>query len=87
MSRNPHRAPDRMQDMLEAIGNARSDLGEIGKTEFMVDGKAQRAVIESLIIIGEATNKIHIYINTRHARLAHCFVSCIRSKHNSTHEF
>jgi uncharacterized protein with HEPN domain len=47
-----------MQDMLEAIGNVRADLGEISKTEFLTDGKTQRAVIESLIVIGEAANKI-----------------------------
>lgn len=44
--------------MLEAIGNVKSDLGDISKVDFLADGKTQRAVIESLIVIGEAANKI-----------------------------
>lgn len=52
------RVPDRIQDMLEAIGNVASDLGNMSKEEFLADGKTQRAVIESLIVLGEAANKI-----------------------------
>jgi uncharacterized protein with HEPN domain len=58
MSKTPRRVPERIQDMLEAIGNLRSDLGGLGKEEFLADGKTQRAIIESLIVIGEAANKI-----------------------------
>ena len=58
MSKNPRRIPDRIQDMLEAIRNARSDIGDLSKNEFLVDGKTQRAVIESIVVIGEAANQI-----------------------------
>ena len=58
MTRKPRRVPERIQDMLEAIGNVESDIGEMSKEEFLSDGKTQRAVIESLIVIGEAGNSI-----------------------------
>lgn len=58
MTRNPRRVHDRIQDMLEAIGNVKSDLGEMGQKDFLADGKTQRAVIESLMVIGEAAHKI-----------------------------
>ncbi|NVK42611.1 MAG: DUF86 domain-containing protein [Oceanospirillaceae bacterium] len=58
MSRKPRRVPERIQDMLEAIGHIESDLGDLSRDEFLTDGKTQRAVIESLIVIGEAGNKI-----------------------------
>jgi len=44
--------------MLEAINNARLDIGDLSKEQFLSDGKTQRAVIESIIVIGEAANKI-----------------------------
>ena len=58
MSRQSRRLHERMQDMIEAIGNISADLGGMTKSEFLADGKTQRAVIESLIVIGEAANKI-----------------------------
>ena len=58
MSRNPRRVPARIQDMLEATRNARSDMGDLSKEEFLVDGKTQRAVIASIVVIGEAANHI-----------------------------
>lgn len=58
MRRNPRRVPDRIQDMLEAIDNARTDLGDLSKDRFLADGKTQRAVIESIIVIGEAANNV-----------------------------
>ena len=58
MTRNPHRFHDRIKDILEAIGNVRSDLGGMSQAEFLSDGKTQRAIIESLIIIGEAATKV-----------------------------
>ena len=48
----------RVQHMLEAAQNARSDIGDLGKEQFLTDGKTQRAVIESIVVIGEAANKI-----------------------------
>ena len=49
MSRIPRRVLDRVRDMLEAISNAKSDIGDLGKEQFLADGKTQRAVIESMI--------------------------------------
>ena len=58
MTRKPRRLPERIRDMLEAISNIESDIGAMSKDEFPSDGKTQRAVIESLIVIGEAGNTI-----------------------------
>ena len=58
MSDKARRVPARLMDLREAIANVRSDIGLMGKDEFLVDGKTQRAVIESLIVIGEAANII-----------------------------
>lgn len=54
MSNKARRVPERLQDMHEAIANARDDLGALTKEDFLADDKTQRAVIESLIVIGEA---------------------------------
>lgn len=48
MSDRARRVPARLLDMREAITNVRSDIGLLGKDEFLADGKTQRAVIESL---------------------------------------
>lgn len=58
MSKQSRRVPERIQDIREAIENARSDLGDLTKEQFLVDGKTQRAVIESVIVIGESANSI-----------------------------
>lgn len=58
MSHDPHRALDRAQDILEAIGNIIADLGELDKASFLQDGKTQRAVIEGFIVVGEAANRL-----------------------------
>ncbi len=52
------RIPERLQDIREAIRNAESDLGSLTKDQFLADGKTQRAVIESIIVIGEAANNV-----------------------------
>ena len=52
------RVPERIEDIREALGNLRSDLGSLTKKQFLHDGKTQRAVIESIIVIGEAANNI-----------------------------
>jgi len=44
--------------MLDAINHVRLDIGDLGKEQFLVDGKTQRAVLESIIVIGEAANKV-----------------------------
>jgi len=58
MSKQSRRVPERLQDIREAIENARSDLGGLTKEQFIADGKTQRAVIESVIVIGESANSI-----------------------------
>jgi uncharacterized protein with HEPN domain len=58
MSKQSRRVPERIQDIREAIGNAKSDLGGLTKAQFIADGKTQRAVIESVIVIGESANSI-----------------------------
>jgi uncharacterized protein with HEPN domain len=58
MSKQSRRVPERLQDIREAIENARSDLGVLTKEQFLADGKTQRAVIESVIVIGESANSI-----------------------------
>lgn len=58
MNRDPRRALDRAQDILDAIGNIRNDLGALSKDAFLLDGKTQRAVIESFIVVGEAANRL-----------------------------
>jgi uncharacterized protein with HEPN domain len=52
------RIADRADDIRLAIANIRSDVGDMSKAAFLVDGKTQRAVIESLIVIGEAATHI-----------------------------
>ena len=52
------RVPERLQDIRDAIANARTDIGTLSRDEFLADGKTQRAVIESLIVIGEAANNL-----------------------------
>ena len=58
MNRDPRRSLDRAQDILDAIGNIRNDLGALSKDGFLSDGKTQRAVIESFIVVGEAANRL-----------------------------
>lgn len=58
MSKEARRISERLQDMRQAIEHIRSDLGDLQRNGFMHDGKTQRAVVESLIVIGEAANSI-----------------------------
>jgi len=44
--------------MHEALQNIQDDLGYLSKAQFLEDGKTQRAVIQSIIVIGEAANHI-----------------------------
>jgi len=54
MSVKKRRLPERVSDIREAIGNIVSDIGDLDKEGFLLDGKTQRAVVEGLIVIGEA---------------------------------
>lgn len=58
MKNKARRIPERILDIQEAIGNAAHDLGLLTKEQFLADGKTQRAVIESIIVIGEAANHL-----------------------------
>jgi uncharacterized protein with HEPN domain len=58
MTGKARRIPERVGDMCEAISHAIADMGALTREEFAVDGKSQRAVIESLIVLGEAANAI-----------------------------
>lgn len=58
MTRRSRRVSERVADILEAIGHVRADIGAFNKSEFLADGKTQRAVIEGLTVIGEAANRI-----------------------------
>ncbi len=58
MNKKPRRVAERVQDIEEALANIRSDLGTLTKEQFSLDGKTQRAVIESLIVIGESANNL-----------------------------
>jgi uncharacterized protein with HEPN domain len=58
MSKKSRRVPERIQDIRETMGNARSDLGSMTKEQFLANGKTQRAVIESIIGMGESANRI-----------------------------
>lgn len=51
----------RITDILSAIENATSDLGGLSLNEFKTDPKTQRAVIQSLIVIGEASRLLQKY--------------------------
>ena len=52
------RLADRIEHMLEAARNIRSDIGDLDEDRFLTDGKTQRAVIEGILVIGEAANKV-----------------------------
>lgn len=58
MSDKSRRAPERIADIREAMVNARHDIGLLTKAQFLDDGKTQRAVIESIIVAGEAANSV-----------------------------
>lgn len=51
-------ALERLSDIRGAIQNARDDVGSLNREEFLTDGKTQRAVIESIAVIGEASNAL-----------------------------
>lgn len=52
------RVPDRLSDIQQAICNVKNDIGALTKEQFLADGKTQRAVIESIIVMGEAANNV-----------------------------
>lgn len=48
----------RVGHMLEAIRHANSDIEGMSLEQFLADGKSQRAVNDSIIVIGEAASRI-----------------------------
>ena len=58
MTDKHRRIADWLRDIRQAIDYAKEDVGAMSKKEFLADGKTQRAVIESIIVIGEASNRV-----------------------------
>ena len=58
MTDTRRRIADWLRDIRQAIDYAKEDVGAMSKKEFLADGKTQRAVIESIIVIGEASNRV-----------------------------
>jgi len=58
MTSKLRRIADWLQDIREAMNHVEEDIGSMSKEEFLADGKTQRAVIESIIVIGEASNRV-----------------------------
>ncbi|MBK7991635.1 MAG: DUF86 domain-containing protein [Comamonadaceae bacterium] len=58
MTDKTRRIADWVKDIRETIGNMRSDMGTLTKSEYREDGKSQRAVIKGLTDTGEAANNI-----------------------------
>lgn len=58
MSKAELQISGRLAHMLEAITNIKSDIGDLSETGFLIDGKTQRAVIEGIIVIGEAASAL-----------------------------
>jgi len=58
MNSKARRLPDWIIDIRRAILDIRTDIGTLSREQFLLDGKTQRAVIKSLIDIGEASNLI-----------------------------
>ena len=58
MSRHPRRVPDWVRDIRDAIEYIRTDLGDLDRHAFEMDGKTLRAVTKSIADIGEAANQI-----------------------------
>lgn len=55
---NENRLPDYLNHMLEAATDACGFVEGLAKEDFLEDKRTQRAVIMSLIIIGEAATKV-----------------------------
>lgn len=58
MNKKSRRVHDRVQDIREALAHIKSDIGSLTKEQFLSDGKTQRAVIEGIIVVGEAANSV-----------------------------
>ena len=72
MTRKPRRLPERIQDILEAVRNIASDIGEVSNDEFLADGKTQRAVIESRSSSGRQATRSCSLTRRCRKRTQHC---------------
>jgi len=55
---NPNRLPDYLDHIEQAATDACTFVQGMSKDDFLVDKRTQRAVVMSLIIIGEAASKV-----------------------------
>lgn len=90
MTGNAQRLEDRVQHMREACRNIRADIGDLTQERFLTDGKTQRAVIESIMVIGEAANRVMQLdpsIGQTHAELWQHFRDAADMRNLLTHEY
>ena len=90
MTGNLQRLEDRVEHMREACRNIRADVGQATKEQFLADGKTQRAVIESIMVIGEAANRVMRLdpsMEQTHAELWQQFRDASDMRNLLTHEY
>ena len=58
MSKKLRRLPDWIEDIRGTVKNIREDIKGLTKSQFLDDGKSQRAVAKSVSDIGEAAHRI-----------------------------
>lgn len=67
-----YRLPDYLDHIQQAAAEARSFVDGLAKDDFLADKRTQRAVVMSLIIIGEAATKVmdgYAEFTQRHAEV------------------
>jgi uncharacterized protein with HEPN domain len=80
----------RLKDILSAINDARNDLGEMSLEQFQGDSKTQRAVIQSLTVIGEASHLLQKYrpeLELSHADLWEQLSDAYAMRNFLTHQY
>ena len=90
MTGNAEWLEGRVQHMREACRNIRADVGQATKEQFLADGKTQRAVIESIMVIGEAASRVMRLdpsMEQTHAELWQQFRDASEMRNLLTHEY
>lgn len=90
MKADARRVSDRVGHMLEAIENIRADIGQLSQAQFQSDGKTQRAVIESIVVLGEAASRVMLLmpsINESQPQLWQQFRDAADMRNLLTHEY
>ncbi len=90
MKADARRVSDRVGHMLEAIENIRADIGQLSQAQFLADGKTQRAVIESIVVLGEAASRVMQLmpsINESQPQLWQQFRDAADMRNLMTHEY